>query len=347
MALNIPNTGAPGEGFLKGLDSGSSLFQKIMQPRIAREQMQQQQQQFLQNLELRKQAMARAGANSDLQRQILQQQLLGLQHKNNPIYEYQQFQALQNMMTGGGQNQGEIFSIQQQPTQEMGEGMGMFSPEGLQEAQQQPQQPPMQPQSQGEINLNMFRQNPMLRGFFKKKFGYDPLEQAPQTSQEKQADALNLFKQKESIKAQNKSGNIATNKVLTQNQQSLQAIDTVLPMVDEFINNPNSIYGVSDFSRSKKAAYNAKTGGMIDMLVAAQSLPQVQASIDLVEQQIRRATGETTSSYIKRLKDFRKDLMQRRIKSSQVINSKKINTENLNDLSKMSEEELQRIAGGG
>lgn len=33
MALNIPNTGAPGEGFLKGLESGGSLFQKIMNAR--------------------------------------------------------------------------------------------------------------------------------------------------------------------------------------------------------------------------------------------------------------------------------------------------------------------------
>lgn len=191
MALNIPNTGAPGEGFLKGLDSGGSLFQKIMAPRIAREQLQQKQQQFMQELALRKQAEARMGANSGLTREILQQQLLGLKHKNDPNYEFQQFQALQNMMASGGQNQSGMSSPQQmpQPTQGMGEGMGMFSPEGLQEAQQQ--QPSTKPQTQGGLNLEMFRQHPMLRGWAKKHLGYDPLAQVPQTPQEKEQMAVN------------------------------------------------------------------------------------------------------------------------------------------------------------
>jgi hypothetical protein len=171
--------------------------------------------------------------------------------------------------------------------------------------------------------------------------------QALQTPEEKQAAAIDLFKQKERIKAQNKGGETPTNAVLTQNQQALQGIDTVLPMLDELIEQPGKVYGKYDFSPSKKAAYNAKTSGMIDTLVAAQSLPKVQASIDLVEQQIRRGTNESNGSYIERLKDLRKDLLSRRGKSQSVLKNRKINTEPMEDLSHMSDAELHSIAGGG
>lgn len=201
----------------------------------------------------------------------------------------------------------------------------------------------------GEINEESMKKNPMLRGFFKSKFGFDPLANAPQTPEEKETAALDLFKKKEDIKANRKGGDNPTNTILTQNQQAAQAIDTVLPMIDEFINNPDKVYGLTDFSRSKKASYEAKTGGMIDTLIAAQTLPKVQASIDLVEKQIRRQTGESVDDYIKRLGEFKSDLLNRRDKSQSVIQSRKVNTSPMkesNDYSKMSDAELLRIAGG-
>ncbi len=235
------------------------------------------------------------------------------------------------------------------PTQEMGQGMGMFSPDGMQEAQQAPPQQIQQraPQGQGGMNFDALRQNPMLRGFFKHKFGFDPLAAAPQTPEDKQAAQLDLFRQKEELKKQNKGGETPTNTVLTQNQQAIQGIDTVLPKLDDLIKNPQKVYGPTDFSPSKKAAYNANTSGMIDTLVAAQSLPKVQASIDLVEQQIRRHTNESTDAYINRLKDLKQDLINRRNISKSVVKNRKVNTESAEDFSNMSEEELHRIAGGG
>lgn len=329
MATGIPLPGQPGDSFLKGVDTGSSMFSRIMQPMIEREKQKQQAEQFAQELAIKKQMESRLGQNSGLNKQILQQQLLGLQHKNDPNYEFQQFQALQNMLMGGGIPQsGMVQTPQQQvPTQEMGQGMGMFSPEGMQAAQQQAA-PTTQsaPQGQGGMNFDALRQNPFLRGYFKQKFKFDPLAASPQTPEDKQAAALDLFRQKEAIKAENKGGDTATNKVLTQNQQAVQAIDTVIPMVDEFINHPEKVYGRSDFSPAKKAAYNAKTGGMIDLLVAAQSLPQVKESVALVEDQIRRKAGEGTDDYIARLKDFKKDLMTRKEKAVSVVNSKKVDT---------------------
>lgn len=60
MALNIPMPDLPGTSFLKGVDTGSSMFSRMIQPVIERERMKQQQDQFVQNLALQKQTQGRA-----------------------------------------------------------------------------------------------------------------------------------------------------------------------------------------------------------------------------------------------------------------------------------------------
>lgn len=62
MALNIPMPGAPGTGFMQGVDTGSNLWSRIMQPQMERARLEQQQNQFVQNLALQKQAQSRAQA---------------------------------------------------------------------------------------------------------------------------------------------------------------------------------------------------------------------------------------------------------------------------------------------
>jgi hypothetical protein len=343
MAINIPMPDSPGTGFLKGIDTGSSMFTRMIQPKIEREKQAQLERHFQEQLKLSKAAAARAGANSDLRRALLEQQILAAQHANDPNYEFNQFKNLMGMMGGGNTGGGQMPQAPM-PTQEMGEGMGMFTPEGL--GQMQQEAPQTAPDNGMGFNFDALKQNPMLRGFFKKKFGFDPLAQAAQTPEEKQAAALDLFKQKEAIKAQSKGGSAPTNAVLTQTQQAIQGIDTVLPMLDELITSKN-VPGIFDFSPGKKAAYNAKTSSMIDTLVAAQSLPKVQASIDLVEEQIRRKSGETVKDYQTRLKDLKNDLMKRRQRAQGVLQTRQINTNAPEDYSHMSDEELQKIAGGG
>ncbi len=62
MALNIPNTSSGIDTLLKGVDTGSGMFARLMQPVVQREQLAQQQNQFIQNLALQKQAQNRAQA---------------------------------------------------------------------------------------------------------------------------------------------------------------------------------------------------------------------------------------------------------------------------------------------
>lgn len=100
MAINIPMPGQPGDALLKGIDTGSSLFARIMQPKLEREKMQQLESHFQQELALRKAAQARAGANADLQRALLQQRL----DNANPAKKLQnQMAFLKNLqeMAGG------------------------------------------------------------------------------------------------------------------------------------------------------------------------------------------------------------------------------------------------------
>lgn len=62
MALNIPMPDSPGNSLLKGLDTGSQMMSRLMQPVIERERMKQQAAQFVQDYALRKQAEGRANA---------------------------------------------------------------------------------------------------------------------------------------------------------------------------------------------------------------------------------------------------------------------------------------------
>lgn len=167
MALNIPNTDLPGNSFLKGVDTGSTMFSRLMQPVLEREKQKQQAEQFAQELALRKQAEARMGANSGLNRQILEQNLLKLKHSNDPQWAMQQLQSkldyIQNLGKQGGQggqpgNGGQSMGGQQQPPvnlmdminqgQQMPQGQGAMMPQ--EEPQQQQMMPGQEQEPQGQ-----------------------------------------------------------------------------------------------------------------------------------------------------------------------------------------------------
>ncbi len=341
MALNIPNVGTNLEALLNGIKTGSGMYSNLMRPILEREKQEQAEKHFQEQLKLSKASAGRAAqAAADNHRLAL--------NKLDPLFQAKQYEALENYFRSKSPQA--LQPSFDAPSQEMGEGLGLFTPEGMQEAQQQAQQMQQQAQQQSGmpagIDLDLMRQSPMLRGFYKKAFGVDPLAPVAQTPEQKQAMAVDLFKQKENIRKENKGGDTPTDAVLTQNQQAIQGIDVVLPMLQEFVDHPEKVYDRFDFDRSKRAAYNAKTSGMIDTLIVAQQLPKVQASIDLVEQQVRRGTGEKKDAYIARIKDLMDDLKARRAKSQSLISTRKVNTSQNEDFSKMSNDELRAIIGG-
>lgn len=336
MSTRIPLPGNMIDTLMKGVDTGSTLYSRAVQPILEREKQKQLEQHFQEQLKLSKAAAARNASLMPYRLQELQDKHAAAQFERNMMNQLMGAESGGGDMGGamGGMGGGSMPGAQapQMPTEEMGQGQGAFTPEGLQQAQQalsapQGGAPQGGPQSGGANNplLQKLMQNPMMRGWFKHKFGYDPLAPTAQTPEDKQAMALDLFRQKEELKKQNKGGAIPTNAVLTQNQQAVQGIDTVVPMLDELLESKN-IPGIMDFSPGKKAAYNAKTSSMIDTLIAAQSLPKVQASIDLVEEQIRRKAGETVKDYKNRLQDLRDDLIKRRGRSKALLENRQVNT---------------------
>lgn len=62
MALNIPMPESPGTSFLQGIDTGSSMLSRLMQPVLERERLKQQQTQFVQDYALKKQAQDKTNA---------------------------------------------------------------------------------------------------------------------------------------------------------------------------------------------------------------------------------------------------------------------------------------------
>jgi len=174
MALNIPNTDLPGNSFLKGVDTGSTMFSRLMQPVLEREKQKQQAEQFAQELALKKQQEARMGANSGLNRQILEQNLLKLKHSNDPQWAMQQLQAkldyiqnLGNQGAQGGNSQGGQAQPQQPPVNlmdminqdqepEMPQGQGAMMPQEEPQQQMMPesmqgQEQPQEPQGNNQL----------------------------------------------------------------------------------------------------------------------------------------------------------------------------------------------------
>lgn len=148
MALNIPNTDLPGNSFLKGLNTGSSMFSRLMQPIIQREQLaeqgryhqgqlthqeralQEQMKQHQQNYALKQMMEQRRAALAPLQQQVEQLRIQNLKNKADPNFKMNQFKAIADSMGG--------------------------------------------------MNPETFKKNPLLRGLYKKEFGIDPLQQSPE-----------------------------------------------------------------------------------------------------------------------------------------------------------------------
>lgn len=355
MALNIPMPDLPGTGFLKGIDTGSSMFTRMIQPVLEREKQRQQAEQFAQELELRKQQLAKQGANSDLQRALLQQQILAAKHANDPMYEFNQFKNLMGAMSGGATPTGGAGGGQlPMPTQEMGQGMGMFSPQGLNDAQQAA--PPAQPADDSQL-FEALKSNPMLRGFFKKKFGFDPLAPAPETPEQKRALDLQSQIALENIKTGNKTKALEQ-KELVAVKKDLPTLEKSLKGVDELLNiaknNPDMFghgFMPDRFAKTTKNKNFGKWQNLIsDAIAGLEQKLSARGNIVALKMaaQLKPSHAEQQNVAIGKLESMRQQLVDSINNSRGKLGQDKVPQEEANmDLSQMSDEELQRIASGG
>ncbi len=205
----------PGGAFLKGLDTGSTLYSRMMGPKLKREAMAQAWQQHLDQLKMQKAAAGRAAqAAEDAHKLALM--------KLDPLSAFKQMVAYQQQMNGGqggmqpSQEQSSMPSIGgmfgQQPQEMMEPEQGQFplaEQQGLQEIMPEPEQgqfpalqqkilnPMQQPQADvpalneqainpleaanassatNGLDMEKIKKDPLLRAAFKQLFKYDPIE---------------------------------------------------------------------------------------------------------------------------------------------------------------------------
>ncbi len=335
MSVNIPNIGNNLDALMNGIRTGSNFYTNLMNPILQREHLKQAadldrehqkqlENHFQMNFGLSKQAAARAA-----------QAAADAHKKMDPMYEINQYKALEDWVKGQGAAQQEgsqQMNGAEQPTmpnQEMGEGKGMFTPQGMQEGQQSPQMGAntQQPNGMSGQDIELLKAHPMLRGFAKKHLGFDPMAQAPQTPAEKQAAALDLFKQKQAIKNGNIGDNVPiTTAMKTKLQGVVTGVDNSLPVIKELIDNfKNLPTGAETWNPSAYASYNAKANSIIEPLINAFGLNVTDATKDMMHEQVFRKTNEPLAKYRDRLVDLAKEIIRRRDDSFKSIKSGSIN----------------------
>ena len=112
MALNIPNVGQAGESLLQGINTGSSMFSRLMTPVIAREQLAQQMKIHQDALALQKATQARLAAMAPLQRRLAELNIQRAEMETDPAkkmaYINTIMQGIHGMNGQGGQQTGEL-----------------------------------------------------------------------------------------------------------------------------------------------------------------------------------------------------------------------------------------------
>lgn len=322
MALNIPMPELPGTGLLKGIDTGSNMFLRMMHPIIEREKQKQLEGHFQEKLKLSKAAAGRAAqAAMDAHKLALM--------KQDPLYEAKQYEALENYFKSRGNPSAMPGTEPEQlpiPKEQMGEGLGMFTPQGLNEAQQAPQQQipiPTQAPNAGGFDIELLKAHPMLRGWAKKHLGFDPLAPVVQTPEEKQAAVLDTFKKKEEYKAQQEQKLPAAIKTLHENiiHLSPKAIKSIEHIIN--IPSPFEPWGMGALYSGQKAAHNKAVTAAAENYSKAKGWPNTKGSIEKAESILQRGNFETDFDYRKRLREYQDELKEGIQSSSQFLHPNK------------------------
>lgn len=140
----------PGNALLKGLDTGGALFTRLMQPRLAREQ---------QVLEREKQKQL---DQHFLQKLMAEKEAAERSQAFQSRFDPQKMAIMQQQLLGLKQRN--------DPNYELNKFMNAAKAFGGEN---------------GGVDVEQLKKNPLLRGFFKHKLGFDPLATAPQSPDEK------------------------------------------------------------------------------------------------------------------------------------------------------------------
>ncbi len=346
--FNIPLPGNMIDTLMAGVKTGSGAYANAMHPILEREKQKQLEAHFQEQLKLSKATAGRAAqAAADAHRIAL--------NNLDPTHKAKEYEALENYFKSKGNSSGQqgaqalsALPMPEQalgmPQQEEGQGLGMFSPEGMQGAQQDAQQAQQQMQQQqaqqqsGQqpnnygIDLELMKQHPMLRGWYKHNFGVDPLAAVPQTPEEKMASQLDLFKKKEEYKANSEQKLPAAIKTLHENiiHLSPKAVDAIQKIIDK--PSPLEPWGFGAIKSGQKAAHNKAVTAAAENYSKAKGWPNTKGSIEKAESILQRGKFETDFDYRTRLKEYQDELKEGMQTSNQFLHpNKQLETPKSND----------------
>jgi hypothetical protein len=361
MALTspIPIGRMPVDYLTQGTGAINDILQKARQAALQRQQMEEMAKFHGADLAMREKSLGASHQFDALKKMIFEQQLQGLKNKNDPTYEMKQFQALSQML-GGGDGGGlpdEAMSNQQQMPDSnqmpFGQGQGMFSP------QQSPDVMGDMMNGAGEskkqIDLQDIRNNPLLKGFIKHKFGIDMDAQSPD-EKEKRALDFNQMKlqQKEEFDKAKELRKInnqlpLTNAMKTQLQNIVTGVPKVTKKIDDLIAapSPTTLIGFKPDQRAQHASLVLEAA---ESYAKAKGWPNTNESIKAARDILDRHTLESDDAYRKRLKALKHSLGRDYKDANETLNPVAgipQQEERQMDISQMSDEELQKIASGG
>lgn len=364
MAINVPMPALPLTGLNQAIATGGNLFSQMINPVIKREDMQRQWKQHLDSLALQKAAAGRASAMAPLQLRLAQLQLDAAERDADPAkkmaYIQQIMQGLQGMGGQGGQNgqPNNVFgqpqddqssTYGQPPAQQMPafNGSGMLIPQEA--ASQAPQAPSPQALQQGFQGFTPEQQMAASMAGLK-------LPKFEETPAMKDQRSLNLFNQKEAIKASNKAtgANSLTNPIKTKYQSVIGGARSALPIIDHIIaetkkgNIPGQAIGAL-FKRDAQANYKGEISTLLDGIRNAYTIPNTDSGTEKAEDKVLRKSGESDTNYVKRLQMIRQQIVDRESDARMKLSTGNIATQTTpgTDYSHMSDDELRKIAAGG
>lgn len=335
MAIPLPSQ--PGDAFLKGAETGSSMFTRIMQPILQRQQMamqqqqmEQQQQQHLRNAAIREQQEARLGQMMPYQiknmlAQISQREQQGvnaqqeMQFKQKRLDQADQMMPIQiqNMQAQADFNAAKAQDMklnQQLMSKFMNQQGGQQDPSMQAGFQQNPfmQESDMQAPSREQIQEGFGGQkiDPMVSAAIKKRLGYDP--NALVEEKNKLERSLDLTR--------------PTQATVTRAQKVITASNDIIPLIEDLVQAEDLGWwdNMTGLPTDEVSKYKAKTALLKDKLMTAFSLPQTDKALKEVDSMVTRQKLESPGAYKERFGELAREVRTARKNANEVLNSSKV-----------------------
>ena len=184
----------------------------------------------------------------------------------------------------------------------------------------------------------------------KEKAQREPASTQKETPEQKDQRALKLWEEKEKRKKENKSNQDFTEitpTVRTGAQQAIIAVDTVLPLLEDLLQEDIPEAYTKIFSPNQNALITAISSLGEDELMSVFKLPKVEASLEKIEQMVTRQKGESAEAFKKRLGDLTKRVEHRRAANVSILKSGKIPLEREKHQKESPEEESRKNTAAG